>query len=324
MPSGRGEPLVYDKFEEFMCMCKETNAVEKMQLLNNGTLLDRYEAEIFRGVNILSISFDSSNKEVFELLRYGADYDRIISNIQNVRKALPDVVMQFNVTVNRLNMDELSDIYLLARRLGINYISYNSLYGYEEDKVVKLLRLRNSDKVIVERELEKIGRLNIDGEIEIINVITWPQMEDEAVYDKQDIFSCLKELKNITPYLDYDELNIYDTSTRLVHEEARSNKSSEERKLSLPYCTSPYCVFLLQPDEDISPCCANFGTITNMHNRDAAGAWNGKEYQLLREAMFQYDMLPDYCRNCRSFIRHDYINEYIDVLKTRRNSIMTV
>lgn len=317
IPSGRGEPLVYDKFAEFMQMCRETYAVEKMQLVNNGTLLDRYEPEVFQGVNILSISFDSTNKEVFELLRYGADYDRIISNIQYVRKALPDAVMQFSVTVNRLNMEELSDIYLLASSLGINYISYNSLYGSEEDKVVQLLRLRNSDRKIVEKQMEKIGQLNADGKIEIINVITWPQMEDGELYDKQDIFLRLMKMKNIIPYLDYDELNMYDTSTRVVHEEAKSNRDSEDKKLALPYCTNPYCVFMLQPNEDVSPCCASFGTITNICNKDVDEVWNGKEYQLLREAMFHYDMLPEYCKNCRSFIRYDYINDYIDMLKSQ-------
>ena len=261
-----------------------------MQLVNNGTLLDRYEPEVFQGVNILSISFDSTNKEVFELLRYGADYDRIISNIQYVRKALPDAVMQFSVTVNRLNMEELSDIYLLASSLGINYISYNSLYGSEEDKVVQLLRLRNSDRKIVEKQMEKIGQLNADGKIEIINVITWPQMEDGELYDKQDIFLRLMKMKNIIPYLDYDELNMYDTSTRVVHEEAKSNRDSEDKKLALPYCTNPYCVFMLQPNEDVSPCCASFGTITNICNKDVDEVWNGKEYQLLREAMFHYDL----------------------------------
>ncbi len=185
-----------------------------------------------------------------------------------------------------------------------------------------MLRLRNSDRELVEEQLEKINRLNGDGKIEIINVITWPQLEDGSAYDKQDIFLRLMEMRNITPYLDYDELNMYDTSTRVVHEELR--KDMGEVKKALPYCTNPYCVFMLQPDENVSPCCGAFGAIANMHSRDVEEIWNGKEYQLLREAMFQYDMLPDYCRNCRSFIRHDYINEYIDVLKTRRNSIMTV
>lgn len=314
IPSGRGEPLIYENFEKFMNLCRETGAIQKMQLVNNGTLLNRYDPEIFDGTNILSISFDSVHKEIFELLRCGSNYELIINNIKTLREKLPNAIIQFSVTVNRLNMEEIADIYRLARRLGINYISYNSLYGYEEDKVIQLLHLRKADKKIIEKQLKLVKELNSDNKIEIVDVITWEQEDDGEVYNKEQILLKLKEMKeSIVPYLDYDELDMYDVSTRAIHKENR--KENKKKNMGLPYCTNPYCVFMVQPNENVSPCCASFGTISNMKEKSVDEVWNGEEYQLLREGMFNYEMLPDYCKECRSFVRYDYINEYIDKLK---------
>lgn len=313
IPSGRGEPLLYKNFSEFMEICKNTGAIEKMQLINNGTMLDRYDPEMFEGVNIISISFDSVTKEVFELLRYGSDYEKIVNNIRKLRHDLPDAVLQLSVTVNRMNMEELAGIYQLAREIGINYISYNSLYGAEEDEVFRLLRLRASDRAIVDRQFDVIHRLNEDNQISIIDVVTWNTFDDHVEYNRDEIFLKLQEMKSITPYLDYDELEMYEQETRTVHEECRT--VNKEKRPALPYCTNPFCVMLMQPNQDVSPCCASFGAISNMQGKNTDEVWNSKEYQLMREAMFDYAMLPDYCKKCRSFIRYDYINQYIDELK---------
>lgn len=312
IPSGRGEPLAYNKFKEFMEICKETGAIQKMQLINNGTLIDRYDAQLFDGVNIFSISFDSTLKEEFELLRYGSDYNKIVTNVINLRKQLPNLIMQFNVTVNRLNMDEMVSIYKLAREIGINYVSYNSIYGAEEDRVIQLLRLRESDRKIVKKQMEQIRDLNSDNALAIIDEMTWTKYEDDAVYNKQKIFNELLQLKDITPYMDYDEMDGYEKETRRVQVE---NKKDEATEVALPYCTNPFCVMLVQPNQDVSPCCVSFGAIDNLKQKSVWDVWNGEEYQLLREAMFNYDMLPEYCKQCRAFTRYDYINEYIEKLK---------
>lgn len=316
IPSGRGEPLVYKDFDSFIEVCNETNAISKMQLITNGTFLDKYDTSLFDGINILSISFDSAQKDIFELLRYGSDYNRIVNNIEKIREALPNLVIQLSVTINRLNMEEMTEIYKLGRKLGVNYISYNSLYGYSEDKVIQLLRLREHDKKIIDDQLEKIHKLNEDGKIEVINVITFDQFDDGEEYNKEKIFSELEKLKEIKPYLNYDKLEMGTIESRRVKIENRGGVSGED--IRLPYCTNPFSVLLMQPNQDYSPCCASFGRIGNMESCKCVDeAWNGENFVLMREAMFNYSMLPDYCKKCKTFTRYDYINEYIDALKVK-------
>lgn len=312
IPSGKGEPLAYNKFREFMQICKETGIIENMRLLSNGMLIDQYDVQLFEGVNVFSISFDSTNKEVFELLRYGSDYEKIVRNVKYIRERVPDLIMQFVVTVNRLNIDELIDIYEFARELGINSISYRSIYGAREDKVIQLLCLKENDREVIRKQMEQIQRLNSNSKLVIIDEITCIQHEYGEIIEKQKIFNKLLELKKILPYMNYDETDGNEKENRRVWTENRKNEVSE---IALPYCTSPFCVIRVQSDQGIAPCCASFGAFDCMENKGIWDTWNGKEYQLLREAMFNYDMLPEYCKQCRASTRYDYINEFIEKAK---------
>lgn len=298
-----------------MEICKEVGALHRIQLISNGTLIDRYDAEIFEDVNILSISFDSTKKREFELLRYGADYDKVLDNIRKVRQQLPDLIMQLNVTVNRLNIDGLVEIYNLARETGINYVSYGSIYGSSKDKVIQLLLLRESDRYIVETQMDQIRRLNSDNQLCIIDQITWTGYEDGVEYEKEKIFCELSGLKNITPYIDPDEMDKCEKESRKVQIEHRLDGVVD---FALPYCTNPYCVMIVQPNQDVLPCCAAFGTIDNLETKNVWDVWNCEEYQLLREAVFNYDMLPEYCIQCSAFVRYDHINDYIERLKRNK------
>lgn len=310
--SGKGEPLIYDNFKAFMAVCKNTGVIDKMRLISNGMLLDRYDPQLFDGVNIVSISFDSTDKEIFELLRTGADYEKIIKNIKKLRNSLPNLTIQFSMTVNRLNMDDLTNVYRLARELGVNSISYNSLYGPDEDQVIQLLRLRDSDRTVIDAQMAEIRKENTDGLISVIDNLTWDQFEDYTKYDKQTVLFKLKELKDIVPYLDYDALNIQDQESRQIHTESAQK---QEANFALPYCTNPFCVMLVQPNQDVSPCCVAFGKLDSLKDKSAEEVWNGENFQQLRKSMFCYEMLPDCCKQCRSFTRYDYINEYITSLK---------
>lgn len=266
-PSGRGEPFLYSKFDEFIEICRECDALSAMQLTNNGTQLDKHDLSKLEGVNIVAVSIDSVDKKTFEILRYGARLDKVLENVSKLRKALPNTVLQFSITVNRLNITQLADIYLKAREYGINYIFFNGIYGSGEDKVIQLLRLRESDRKIVDQQLEQIVSLNVDDKITIINGITWSGFEDGAVLDQAGIYNKLMELKSIEPYLDYDKLNCYDTETRRIKTENRA--PLENGKIRMPYCTNPFSVMLIQPDLSISPCCASYGTFDTI--RDTGG-----------------------------------------------------
>lgn len=312
-PSGRGEPLLYKNFDDFLDICRECDALNSMLLINNGTQLGRIDKLKLDGVNIIGISIDSVDKKTFEILRYGADFEQVMYNIISLRSALKNTVLQWCVVVNRLNINQLVDIYAKAREIGIDYITFNDVYGYEEDKVITLLRLRESDRYIVEEQFRQIQELNADNKLVVSNIITWGGYEDGVKLDIDDVISQLSSLKEQEPYLDFDQINCTDTESRMIKLEER--KDILDKEIRLPYCTNPFETIFIQPDLSVSPCCATFGTIDQIEDNDIEAVWNGENYRLLREAMFNYEMLPEYCKKCEAFSRYDYINDFIEKLK---------
>lgn len=317
IPSGRGEPFLYRHFDEFINICNKSNVLCKMQLTNNGTIIGRYNIKKLEDVNIIGISFDAADKKTFELLRFRSKFQKVIDNIKKVREILPNNVIMFNVVVNRLNIMQMAGIYKIARKLGVNYITYNGIYGNKEDKVISLLRLRESDKFLVDQQMTEILYLNKDNKLSVENVITFNGFDDNKTLDYEEIYEELSEMKGLKPYLDYDEINKVDMESRRVKTE---NKLSDfdYNKLKLPYCTSPWTVLDIQPNGDVYPCCASYGTIDSVNDKKFCDVWNGDNIVKLREAMFCYNMLPDICKECNSWMRYNYINEYIEKLKENK------
>lgn len=315
-PSLRGEPLLYKNFKEFLEILRKVNALSKLQLINNGTLLSNYSSKIFSDINIISFSIDAADAKTFNILRYKADYETVILNIKKLREELPNNILQFTVTVNRLNSRKLIPIYLLARELKINYLTFNQIYGEESDGVIQLLRLRRSDYKVIFDQIDEIIRLNNDKEIIVMNVMEEDNFEDDAAYNYEEIYEELLALRSIEPELSYDRCTEADIESHRVKKE--NKKNIHNNSIYLPYCTSPFTSLCIWPDQNVNPCCVVRGTgaIQKLTaDKNISEVWNSKEFCELREAMFDYDMLPDYCRECKSFCRYDYINEYVDYLK---------
>lgn len=312
-PSLRGEPFLYSHFDEFIQYCREGDVLSKMHLTNNGTQIQRYDLSRLDGVNIISVSFDSADKETFEMLRVGANFERVLENMDKLRKELPNTALQVAVVVCRLNLHQLADIYTIVREKGFNYIVFNTIYGMKTDKVIELLRLRESDRKLLEQQMDEISRRNSDNKLTVMNITTFDGFEDNIPLDCDKIMEKLSEIRKQEPYLDFDEDYDISQPDRRVHKECMCGKSSKYR---LPYCTNPWLIMNVMPDGKISPCGALFCTIGNISDSEHIDdIWNSQNYQDIRQSMFDWDMLPDHCKACKVFMRYDYINEYIEYLK---------
>lgn len=77
----RGEPLMHDKLGTMIKMANERGI--KTNIHTNATLLTSQRAEeiLESGLDELHFSFDGEDKDTFERMREGADYDRTLKNI---------------------------------------------------------------------------------------------------------------------------------------------------------------------------------------------------------------------------------------------------
>jgi radical SAM protein with 4Fe4S-binding SPASM domain len=116
--------------KNFLEIIESIKKVPFSVLITNGTLLNEVNISkiIEAGLGRLMISFDGAKKETFEKIRRGADFEKIISNIElinnlkeNLSSPRPEVC--FSTTLMRSNIEEFPLIVQLAYQLKINIIS---------------------------------------------------------------------------------------------------------------------------------------------------------------------------------------------------------
>lgn len=124
---GLGEPLFHPQIIEMLKKFKERSI--KVWMISNGTLFlqERFRNIVLDYVDDIAVSFDSTNKETFNMLRRGADMDRVTQGIKllvedrNKRKA--DVAIGINFVISHKNYFELGELGELAISLGLDYVT---------------------------------------------------------------------------------------------------------------------------------------------------------------------------------------------------------
>lgn len=123
---GAGEPLLNPDIFEMILYAKSSRIITG--LATNGALLsDHVCAKIKNtGVDWINISIDSANKDKFEAIRKGADFQQILDNIKRLVEtkgdsSSPDISLWF--VVMKDNFNELPGVIRLAKELGIKNVS---------------------------------------------------------------------------------------------------------------------------------------------------------------------------------------------------------
>jgi MoaA/NifB/PqqE/SkfB family radical SAM enzyme len=106
------EPLMYRDFDRLMRGL--TDLGMRMQIITNGTLLDRAKIETLLASNmdIINFSFDGIRKETFEHIRRGACYEETLDNMLSAREAFRgrETAFLLNSTTMRCNLHESIEI----------------------------------------------------------------------------------------------------------------------------------------------------------------------------------------------------------------------
>jgi MoaA/NifB/PqqE/SkfB family radical SAM enzyme len=81
----RGEPLMHKGLEELVAYAKEKGIID-VQFNTNGLLLtdDRIENLIKAGLDRIIFSLDGASKEIYEKIRVGGNFERVVSNIMKL------------------------------------------------------------------------------------------------------------------------------------------------------------------------------------------------------------------------------------------------
>lgn len=121
-----GEVFALDFFEEILSTGFKYPHL-RHSIVTNGQLIDERTAERLVSNNVeLTVSVDGVTREVYEYIRRGASFDRLLANLKLIselkKKSKSGMVMNLNVAVMKSNYGQLADFIEFGREYGFNFI----------------------------------------------------------------------------------------------------------------------------------------------------------------------------------------------------------
>jgi MoaA/NifB/PqqE/SkfB family radical SAM enzyme len=131
---GSVEALLHRDFLTMIRRIRSRHTRPAIPIYTNGMLLtvDRIRPFLEHNVNTFIISLDGSRKSTVEAFKTGVDFDRVINNIRQVKKAFAGRLhLWTNFVANRSNINELNEYVDLCFGLGIEQILISGFIAYD-------------------------------------------------------------------------------------------------------------------------------------------------------------------------------------------------
>jgi radical SAM protein with 4Fe4S-binding SPASM domain len=111
-----------------------------VSLSTNGIISKRetYEEIMESGLDTFTFSIDGSNSQSHEAFRKNCSFDRVINSLSlalELRRSKGySTRINTTTTVNRINAEELSDIYEMCQSLGVDHCNFQPIWPIGEDE----------------------------------------------------------------------------------------------------------------------------------------------------------------------------------------------
>lgn len=159
--TGIGEPFLNKDLFEIIKYAKKKNAMVKLD--SNGMLLNKENIKkiLDTKIDIISVSIDGVDKESYEKIRVGSNFEQVKNNVKNLvderNRIKSDTRVHMFFVLQETNIEKLPDFIRLAEWLGVNYVagSFVVTLGKNSNINNKILKKR---RIILEkiRETEEL------------------------------------------------------------------------------------------------------------------------------------------------------------------------
>jgi len=127
--TGVGEPLLHPELTSMVEYAKEHGL--EVSFTSNFTIIDqRIAIDLIKAkLDYLYISVDAASKEIFEKMRSGADFEKVMENVKLFVKTRNDRIsngpkLLFRSTISEVNTGEATALIRLAEALGVDGIVF--------------------------------------------------------------------------------------------------------------------------------------------------------------------------------------------------------
>lgn len=137
-----GEVFLYAHFDELFARALEFPNI-RQQIITNGVILtEEWINRILRWNVELTFSVDGVTKEVYEYIRRGASFERLIKNIQLTndlrQKYHSKTKLRLNTLIMRSNYHQIEEFIEFARRYNFDQLSFLAVH-FDEDPSENIL-----------------------------------------------------------------------------------------------------------------------------------------------------------------------------------------
>lgn len=257
-----GEVFLYKHFEKLMDGA-HLNRVNQ-EIITNGLLLNENIINKLIDYNVdLGISIDGLNKETYEYIRAGADFDMLIKNITLLKSVKSKNSgkkshLRLNVLVMKMNIDQIEFFPEFAHKYGFtrlcvnpfgpDFVSQENIFHYNKNREfeLKIMDIKNKLK-------EKSREFNI----ELVDSLPGYETENSPVCEDQN-----KQLKTENPGIE---------------------NHSVAKKLLL--CHAPWRKLFIDSNGSVVPecLCNRENSIGNVLTDTIEEIWNNENMQIYRK-----------------------------------------
>jgi MoaA/NifB/PqqE/SkfB family radical SAM enzyme len=274
---GLGEPLLAPGLLDMVSLAKARSV--QVGFNTNGMLLDARQRRALLDLEVdwVHVSVDAATPAVFEAIRPGASFERIVGNLRALvveRGSRRRPRVQLNSVLMRRTLGELAPLLRLAAELGV-------------------------DRLWVQQLSHDLSDTTGRADFESLRAFTEHEClwSDEEGLDRVDVRRALRDAARLASELGI-EVRLPD-----VDEEP----SAETRDPSLLPCDWPWRSSYVNHDGRVQPCCMLMGDDrgTMGHSGDAGGfdaVWHGETYVEFRRRLLSPDP-PEVCRGCAQYHR---------------------
>lgn len=133
----RGEPLLHPQIHEFVKYAKQKGLID-VYFNTNAMLLNEEMSKklIDAGLDRLSVSFEGYTKEIYGKYRVGAEFEMVLSNIENMRLLKKKLGVQYpKIRVQTVMIPELEDTFDEYKKFWSTRADEVGYLDYKEMKV---------------------------------------------------------------------------------------------------------------------------------------------------------------------------------------------